>query len=392
MFIDSDLEKLAVESRQRLVQEFADKYANLAEKARRIPQNEAESIAEKFQCPLQVATVAYVMNLEGLLFLSDAINLLTLELNRRATVNEGIPNIPGSILNFALNEGQWIEHIYSSFARHLELKTRELANLEHVLDEDNPPIEKTLPVWHERVKLAETYILPVIDTWLKEHIKATSEDALLAFMPALTKWKRSSVKGKLPNIQRGTQAIFRKIRTVLIEDTSESATIDLTVKRIDALLEQLEKPTNEMDVQALSHILLHVAPRLSGRGDRLKYVDRGAASTRGNKTEPDMSSPFDFLERDVRLGKRRTGKEREDYLDERIGRVVRVLRYQGISHLDCLEQCIREIMDRIHLDGVSIEEILEDNREALQDLASDERDEYIVQSINNFIIENVYGD
>ena len=164
------------------------------------------------------------------------------------------------------------------------------------------------------------------------------------------------------------------------------------MKRIDALLEQLEKPTSEMDVQALSHILLHVAPRLSGRGDRLKYVDRGTASTRGNKTEPDMSSPFDFLERDVRLGKRRTGKEREDYLDERIGRVVRVLRYQGISHLDCLEQCIREIMDRIHLDGVSIEEILEDNREALQDLASDERDEYVVQSIYDFIIENVYGD
>ncbi len=392
MIKDPELEKLVIEGKQKIVQEFAEKFANLTEKVRRVPQREIDAIVEKFSCPPQIASVAYVINLEGLLFLNDAIDLLTAELYRRNEVREEIPNIPGSIMTFAINEGQWIEYLYGAFSRHLELKTRELANLEQALEEENPSVEKTLPILQERIKLAETYIAPAIETWLKEHVKSNGEDALITFGPALTKWKTSSVKGKIPNIRRRNQALFRKFKSVLTVDTTESATIDLIVKRIDLLLEDLENPVQKMSVRALSHILLHIAPRLAGRGDRTRYVDHGVKSTRGNKTEPDMSSPFDFLERDVRLGKRRSGKERDMYLTERIGRVFRVLRYQGFTQIESIDQCTKEIEDRLHLEDIPTEEFIEKIKFEIVEIPNDERDSYSIQRIYDYVVKYAYGE
>ncbi|MGY5875964.1 MAG: hypothetical protein RTU30_09475 [Candidatus Thorarchaeota archaeon] len=391
MVLDPDLEKLAKESRHKLVQEFAEKYANLDERTRRAPIGEAELIAQKFSCSLQIAIVAYLINLEGILGVGEAVTLLTTELQRRAEVGEDIPNIPGNIMEFAIAEGRWIEHIYTSFVRQLELKTRELANLEQALEDENPSVEKALPVLHARTKLAEAYIIPVVETWLNEHLKANSEDVLIAFGPALTKWKESTIRGKLIRIRRRNQAIFRHLKTIM-DGAPDSATMDATIKRIDTLVAELDAPLDNMSIKAVAHLLLHIAPRLSGRGDRTRYVDHGMASTRGNKTEPDMASPFDFLERDVRLAKRRTGDEREEYLREKISRVIRVLMYQGLSILDCVEQCINEIVERLHLQEIQIEDVLEESRTKLAETSESEREDFTVELVFGFVNKHVYGD
>ena len=49
MLLDPDLEKLAVQSRQKLVQEFADKHANLRERVRRVSVDAAREISDEIR-------------------------------------------------------------------------------------------------------------------------------------------------------------------------------------------------------------------------------------------------------------------------------------------------------------------------------------------------------
>ncbi|MCK4280100.1 MAG: hypothetical protein KAW94_05955, partial [Candidatus Thorarchaeota archaeon] len=85
MLLDPDLEKLVVASRQRLTQEFADKYVNLRERVRRVPIEEARRIAAEFSCPLEVAMMAYLIHMDGIQSLKQSIALLSVELQRRAS-------------------------------------------------------------------------------------------------------------------------------------------------------------------------------------------------------------------------------------------------------------------------------------------------------------------
>ena len=300
MLLEPDIQKLAVESRQRLVQEFAEKYANLRERVRRVPDADARKISEDLSCPLEIAMIAYLINMDGIMGVKHAVGLLSAELQRRATVGEDVPNLPGNIMEFALIEGRWISHIYGSFVRQLELKVRELANLEEGIEGPSIEVERALSIIAARTKMSETIIAPVIEEWSKEHPKATGKDSLNSYGQAITKWNISTLNGKFIQVQRRNQALFRVLRESLLT-ASDSFTMDAAINRIDTLIEELGRPFDEMPLRAISHILVHLAPRqTTGRGDRSAYVSVGVSSTRGNKAEPDLISPFDFLERDVK--------------------------------------------------------------------------------------------
>ena len=172
MLLEPDIQKLAVESRQRLIEEFAEKYANLRERIKRVPDADAQKISEKLSCPLEVAMIAYLINMDGIMTVKKAVGYLSTELERRATVGEDVPNLGGNILEFALIEGRWISHIYGSFVRQLELKARELANLEDGIDETEIEVEKALSIIATRTKISETFIEPILNEWMKEHPKA----------------------------------------------------------------------------------------------------------------------------------------------------------------------------------------------------------------------------
>ncbi len=391
MLLEPEIKKLAVESRQRLVQEFAEKYANLRERVKRVPETDARRISEELSCPLEIAMIAYLINMDGILGVKKSVGLLSEELQRRATVGEDVPNLPGNIMEFALTEGRWISHIYGSFVREIELKVRGLANLEEGIEATNIEVEKALSIIAARTKLSETIISPVIEEWNKEHPKATSKDALISFGQGITKWNISTLNGKFIQVQRRTQALFRVLRESLLT-ASDSYTMDAPINRIDTLIEELGLPFDEMSLRAVSHFLVHIAPRqATGRGDRSSYVSVGVTSTRGNKAEPDLTSPFDFLERDVKLAKRRKGTEREDYLKEKIDRVLRVLKYQENTHAESVEKCLTELVDRLDLVDISVDGLIENSKAAITSAPETERAKLSVSIIYDFVTSNVYG-
>ena len=391
MLLEPDIKKLAIESRQKLVQEFAEKYANLRERVRRVPEADARRISEELSCPLEIAMVAYLINMDGMMGVKHAVRLLSAELQRRATVAEDIPNLPGNIMEFALTEGRWISHIYGSFVRQIEIQVRGLANLEEDVEETSIEVEKALSIIASRTKMSETIIAPVIEEWYKEHPKSTSKDVLISFGQGLTKWNTSTLNGKFIQVQRRTQALFRVLRERLLAP-SDSFTMDVSIARIDTLIEELGLPFDEMTLRAVSHFLLQLAPRpTTGRGDRAPYVSIGVTSTRGNKAEPDLSSPFDFLERDVKLTKRRKVNEREEYLKEKISRVLRVLKYQENTHAESVEKCLTELVDRLNLDGTHIAEIIQDSKATIASAPEAERATLSVSIIYDFVNTNYYG-
>lgn len=390
MLPESDIQRLVVEGRQRLVQEFADTYVNLRERVKRVPDTDARKVSEGLSCPLEIAMIAYLINMDGILTLRNAVDLFTSELERRANVGDSVPNLPGNIMEFSLIEGRWISYLHGKFVHQLELQIRSLSNLEDAIDDNNISVERALSIIAERTKIAETFISPIVDEWQKEHIKSTSADAAIAFGQAITKWNRSTLNGKFNQVLKRNQAFFRLLRKALTK-TSESFTIDATIERVSKLIQELERPLEELTPRALSHFLLHLTPLPQGRrGDRSPFVDIGVSSTRSNKAEPDLSSPFDFLERDIKLAKRRKDDDRKEYLIEKIGRVLRVLKYQGNDIMTGVAQCYREIQDRFSFDDESLPDEIEQARLRLIDAVVSERDNLAINLVYEFIAEKLY--
>ncbi|TFH07653.1 MAG: hypothetical protein E4H14_07995 [Candidatus Thorarchaeota archaeon] len=392
MLPETDIQKLASESRQKLIQEFAETYANLRERVKRVPDLDAKKVSEEFSCPLEVSMIAYLINMDGIMSLRDAVGLFATELARRALVHEDVPNLSGNVMEFALVEGRWISHLHGQFTRQMEIRVRSLANLEDVVDSMNLEVEKALMIIAERIKLAEAIISPIVEEWRKEHIKSTSVDVITSFGLALTKWNRSTLNGKFKQIQKRSQAYLRLLRQALTQD-SDSFTIDASIERLDTLIAELEQPLEKLTPRAIAHFLLHLVPRAqSGRGDRSPFVDVGVRSTRGNKAEPDMSSPFDFLERDIKLGNRRKGDDKREFLLERIARVLRVLKYQGNDIPECVSKCYSEIIARFNLKDVNFEESLTRATDKIIETLVTERDAVAVVLIHDFVNDHVYSE
>jgi hypothetical protein len=241
-----------------------------------------------------------------------------------------------------------------------------------------------------RIKMAEAFVLPVVQAWFKDHNKGTSDDLLIFIGPAVTGWKEATLRGKLRRMKKRNQALFRKLSHI-ISEASDSMTMDLYTGRVNKLIEELDAEIADLSERAVAHLILHMAPRPTGaRGDRSRFVEVGAASTRGNKAEPDMASPFDFLERDIRLARRREGDDRDRYIKERISRVMRVLKYQGNDALSSVEQCASEIMERFTLDTINLDEEIEDMKQGFADVTPEEYFDQATILIHQFVDSHVF--
>ncbi|MFO7835813.1 MAG: hypothetical protein R6V83_04090 [Candidatus Thorarchaeota archaeon] len=389
MLIDSEMEKVALKSRKRLIDEFRERYTTLQRNVDRVPMDRARQIADEMNCPLQIAMVALYLHMEGIVSCKEAIRLLSNELSRRAEVGTEVPNLPGNVMDFALSEGRWIQHIYDTFNNEMERKVRQMVNLENTLEDESLTVEKVISVLKRRAEIAEAYATPVLETWIQEHPQSNAYDALMAFAPAITKWKPATIEGKLKFKRRQTQAFFRKLHHALAP-ISDSATIDISVDKILELIESLEVDFREMQVVATCHLLLHMAPRPSTRGDRSSYISRGTSSTRGGKSEPDMEGPVDYLERDVRLAKRRPSDERKEYLEEKIDRVLRVLTHLGKSSFGALNDCLIELNSRLNID-MNLEPLLDTAKEKLNGVSGDQQEAIAVETVFRFLDANFLG-
>jgi len=159
----------------------------------------------------------------------------------------------------------------------------------------------------------------------------------------------------------------------------------MSITRLDDLIEDMDNPLSGMTVKSIAHLILHMSPRPTGRGDRSRYVQVGAATTRGSKAEPDMASPYDFLERDVRLARRRVGEEQSKFLMERIDRVIRVLKFNGDPIEDIVKTCLSELVDRLGFENISLEAQYESVEQALADVGFREYDTEAVKLVFNFV-------
>ena len=84
--------------------------------------------------------------------------------------------------------------------------------------------------------------------------------------------------------------------------------------------------------------------------------------------------------------------EREEYLKEKISRVLRVLKYQETALAESLEKCLTEIVDRMGLENVDLDEELASSKEELINTPESERVSLITNLIYNFVTVNVYGE
>ncbi len=389
---DADVQELALATRQQLVEEFAEKHSDLSKRLERLRVDLTKPIVEETKCPLQMALVAYLIEMDGLMGARQSVELLTNEINRRSQVGESVPNLPGNVQEFAVQEGRWLEYLYGGFTRKLETKVRNLSNLESALDEDNPPVEKAISIFNARTRISEGFIMPIAQTWFDEHPKANSEDLVMVFGQAITSWMPTTLRGKIISLRRRSQALYRRLGAILSE-ASDSIIVEAIIKRIEKLVEDFDSPLHDMDISTASHFILHITPRpLSYRGDRSRYVSRGISSLRGNKTEPDMSSPFDFLERDVRLAKRRAGEDRESYLKNKVSRVIRVLLHQGTPIAEVVEKAIVEMQERLNLPSSSLEGTDEEVEIALNGVPLDEQEQIAAGLVIEYVRRNFYGD
>jgi len=105
-----------------------------------------------------------------------------------------------------------------------------------------------------------------------------------------------------------------------------------------------------------------------------------------------MTSPFDFLERDVRLAKRRAGEDRESYLKNKVSRVIRVLVHQGVPIDESVEKAIIEMQERLELPNSSLEGTNEEIEIALNGVPPDEQEQVAATLVIGYVRNNFYGD
>jgi len=74
----------------------------------------------------------------------------------------------------------------------------------------------------------------------------------------------------------------------------------------------------------------------------------------------------------------------------RIGRVLRVLKYQGSDVNECVKQCYTEITSRFSLKDISLDDSLTVASEKLAEALVTEKDDLAISLIFDFVNDNVF--
>ena len=339
------------DTRREVKDEFELLYADLGERAKKVPEDKPAELAKIFNCPISFCKVAYQLELDGVMSAEKALELILWEYDRKRQIGSPVVPVLSYEFNFAVQEGRWIEYLYSDFFRKIQ-NTRELYNLEKVIEgEGNIPVEKVMHILRERRKLAETYLVPVITKWKKTHEAATNNDAAITFCAAVLKTSHSEAILALQQAKRRLIRVLRKFSeafelspdkslfesdsrlrqpSLAGEQTSEDAQSPL--EKIYDLIDELEKSLKAMSEYAIAEIILEVTPKpiavepTVGVSD---YLIVTPPIPREGMVGPDLKEPCDFLERDLVFAKRRVIAVKENFLLERVRKVHKALQNRG---------------------------------------------------------------
>lgn len=379
--------------RSEVKEEFELTYTNLGERAERVPEDKPTELAKIFSCPISLCKVAYQLELDDVISAEKALELILWEYERRRQIGSPVVPVLTYEFNFAVQEGRWIEYLYSDLFRKIQ-NTRELYNLEKVIEgESSIPVEKVMHVLRERKKLVENYLVPVIIKWKKSHEASTNNDAAITLCAAVLKTSHSEAILALQQSKRRLIRILRKfsesfelspdkslfdsdnkLRQPSLINKSISEDVASPLEKIYELIDDLEKSLQAMSEYAIAEIILEVTPKPIGIEPTVGVSDYLIVTPpimRDGMVGPDLKEPCDFLERDLVFAKRRVIAVKENFLRERIRKVHKALLNKGQGIEESAAWILHKISQDFNISLMSIEEALQYVKKELENQEGD---------------------
>jgi len=376
---------------RKLAKEFKETYGELEEKAHRVSDREAETLAALTGVPLEIARVACQIELDGVMNREKAARLIYNEYLRRKRLGLEIPPVPTYEFYFAVGEGRWIEFIWKNFPEKLVGTSREIHNMIQRLRtiEDIEPwlVIKIIDIYEKTVN---EYIIPMLEGWLKDHPETTIYDALLyAIMGIHNTDNIDEAKIKLEEGYKKLKkdlAIFQEKLKIL---ESQTTVVENRLERITIILKELESKES-LSTAAAGYILVASLPPPKIVTTESDYVIVHTPIPRGGMVGPELATPSDFLERDLKLALRRPPNERDEKIDTSVEKVFKVLLTDGQSPEEAAYSMATEIVKRFKLDDVNLDRIKQD----IEQLSSNTNEilDYLKQFVHEHLVSNKKGD
>jgi len=395
---------------REVIEEFQLTYGDLGERASKVPEDKPAELAKIFNCPVSLCKVAYQLELDGVIRAEKALELILWEYDRRKQIGSPVVPVLSYELDFAAQEGRWIEYLYSDLFRKIQ-NTRELYNLEKVIEgEGSIPAEKVMHVLQERKKLAETHLLPVIIKWKKTHEASNNNDVAINFCAAILKSTHSEAILALQQAKRRLIRILRKFseafelspdKSIFDSDTklrkpslikemiSEDAASPL--EKIYVLIDDLEKSFQAMSAYAVAEIILEVTPKPIAAEPTVGVSDYLIVTPpimRDGMVGPDLKEPCDFLERDIVFAKRRVIAVRDNFLRERVRKVHKALLNKGQGIEESGARILYKVSQDFNLTPITTEEALKYIKKELENHEGD-LSEWVEKIITDYLWDKI---
>jgi hypothetical protein len=338
--------------------EFKTVYGEFSKKVLSVRRDLGRQLAETYNVPLALGIVAYQVELDGILSGQVVCNLLKKEYLRLKATDYAVPSFESAELDFAVKEGQWIEFLYKKFVRQINDRTPTIATIEGMLRSDDIAIEKILMIIYERNRITKGIITPVLQQWVSTHKAAKAFQGALAIGEAILKDPNSSEKVRLALIGEVEEVrmIFDKLKAALkIADLGQWSPRELEpIKRnindIEESLSKVNSPFETMSEPSLAELIFQIIPTGSASPAPLEKSDFMIVTSpipRHGEIGPLLENPYDFLERDIRLAKRR--EDTEQFMRNAVQKVHRALVDKNGSPAEVGVNMIMQMHDRFGL-------------------------------------------
>ena len=382
MTYDDEVSRLS----RKLAHEFKETFGSLEEKSHRISNAEAEALAKAVKCPVEIARVACQIELDGVMDRYKAAKILMYEYNRRKRIDRAVPPVPTYEFSFAVSEGEWLEYLWKVLPEKLSDTARELFNiLQRIQELEEIETWMIIKIMDIRYKIANSLIKPTIESWLKDHPETTIQETIKLFTTVLTD---SEINFALETFEEKRKLLLEKFRIFKrkLEQNEMTPLIKRHYETIKQLVNSLEKGNLE-DLDAIAQVFVELIPPPKQIVESSDYVIVHVPIPRDGMVGPDLVTPYDFLERDLKLALRRTRQEKAKLINETAEKVLRVIMVEeGKAAEDATISIINELVKRFNIEGVNLEEIDKEVRDKIKDRPT--AAEYIVNFINKYIVKN----
>jgi len=342
-FDDDDVRRIS----HQIAEEFEITYGRLEEKVRRVPDEAAEEVANKFGVPIEVARVAYRVMLDGVITdIGKGCEILMREFSRREKVGLPVPDVGSYIMTVALNEGKWIEYLYGRLAKVLLREVRNLENLARSVSEEvEPTSEQIMAILTQRSRIGRVYLKSIIRRWVNDHEGATIADAIRAIAGGLLGPNVESVEDAVNGAKAALLIRFRRYEQ-LLQEGEESRMLPKTLETLRRVIEEIQIPLDHVSEKTAAEIIIElIPPPKLAIDEKSKYGFAHPAFPASGRVGPPLTTPLDFLERDIWLAVMKDPAVRASFLKGKISAVIDALIREGVP-LDKVGSTIIFDMDK----------------------------------------------